>query len=155
MAGSWKNSTTADGSSFNWSVYFGRDNQKVCFNEVAKVKHRFGRTASSHLIVIMKVRPARVVNEAVLNERQSHMGLTLLCTLEPGSWDIDKRMIATRSLDTADKAASKADWAMVKQLRRAQTCADRHADDQEEAEGQVQERQVPHQCCGVGGGIRP
>ena len=44
-AGSWKNSTTADGGSFNWTVYFGQDNQRVCFNDAAKVKHRFGRTA--------------------------------------------------------------------------------------------------------------
>ena len=44
--------------------------------------------------------------------------------LEPGSWDIDERMIATRSLDTADKAASRADWAMVKQLRRVQVQTD-------------------------------
>ena len=120
MAGSWKNSTTADDTSFNWNVYFGRDNPRVCFNDAAKVKHRFGRTAQRHLIVIMKVRPARVVNEAVLNECMSHMGLPLLCTLDPGSWDIDERMIATRSLDTADKAANRADWAHVKQLRRVQ-----------------------------------
>ena len=84
MAGSWKKSTTADGSIFNWKVYYDKDVQKVCFNEAAKVKHRFGKTASvcfndtarvkhrfdktasGHLMVIMKVRPARVVNEAVL-----------------------------------------------------------------------------------------
>ena len=46
-------------------------------------------------MVIIKVRPARVANEAVLSEFLSHIGLTLLCTLEPGSWDIDERMIAT------------------------------------------------------------
>ena len=114
------NSTTADGSSFNWKVYYGKDVQKVCFNEAAKVKHRFGKTASGHLMVIMKVRPARVVNEAVLNECLSHMGLTLLCTLEPGIWNIDERMVATRTLDPADKAASRPDWAVMKQLRRAQ-----------------------------------
>ena len=73
------------------------------------MKHRFGRTANGHLIVIMKVRPAREVNEAVLNKRLSHMGLTLLCTLDPGNRDIDERMIATRSLGTADKAALRAD----------------------------------------------
>ena len=118
------NSTTADGSSFNWKVYYGKDVQKVCFNEAAKVKHRFGKTASGHLMVIMKVRPARVVNKAVLNECLSHMGLTLLCTLEPGSWDIDEGMIATRSLVTADKAASRPDWAVLKQLRRVQVQTD-------------------------------
>ena len=68
----------------------------------------------------MKVRPAREVNEAVLNERLSHMGLTLLCTIDPGNWEIDERMIATRSLDTADKAAQRGDWAQMKQLRRVQ-----------------------------------
>ena len=68
----------------------------------------------------MKVRPAREVNEAVLNKRLSHMGLTLLCTLDPGNWDINKQMIATRSLDTANKAAHRGDWAQVKQLRRIQ-----------------------------------
>ena len=68
----------------------------------------------------MKVRPAREVNEAVLNERLSHMGLTLLCTIDPGNWDIDERTIATRSLDIADKAAQREDWAQMKQLRRAQ-----------------------------------
>ena len=129
MAGSWKNSTMADGTSFHWNVYFGKDNQRVCFNDAAKVKHRFGRTASGHLIVIMKVRPARVVNEAVLNECLSHMGLTLLCTLDPGRWDIDERMIATRSLDTADKAANRADWAQVRQLRRVQVKNDMQTTD--------------------------
>ena len=123
-AGSWKNSTTADGSSFNGNVCFGKDNQRVCFNDAAKVKHRFGRTANGHLIVIMKVRPAREVNEAVHNERLSHMGLTLLCTLDPGNWDIDERLIATRSLDTADKTAHRGDWAQVKQLRRIQVRKD-------------------------------
>ena len=74
--------------------------------------------------MIRKVRPARVVNEAVLNERLSHMGLTLLCTLEPGSWDIDERIIATRTLDPADKAASRPDWAALKQLKRTQVAND-------------------------------
>ena len=121
-----ENSTTADGSSFNWSIYFGRDNRRVCFNDAAKVKHRFGKTASAsgHLMVIIKVRPARVVNEAVLNERLSHMGLALLCTLEPGRWDIGERMIATRPLDTADKAANRPDWAVLKQLMRVQVQTD-------------------------------
>ena len=119
-AGSWKNSTPADGSSFNWTVYFGKDNQRVCFNDAAKVKHRFGRTANGHLMVIMKIRPAREINEAVLNEQLKSMGLTLLCTLEPTRWDPDERMVATRSLDPGDKAAHRSDWAQLKQLRRAQ-----------------------------------
>ena len=78
-----KNSTTADGSSFNWTVYFGKDNQRVCFNDAAKVQHRFGRTANGHLMVIMimKVRPAREINEAVLNGQLKLMGLTLPCAL--------------------------------------------------------------------------
>ena len=81
-AGSWQNSTTADGSSFNWTVYFGRDNQRVCFNDAARVQHRFSRTVNSHLMVIMKVRLAREINKAVLNEQLKSMGLTLLYTLE-------------------------------------------------------------------------
>ena len=52
------------------------------------------------------------------------MGLTLLCTLEPGRWNIGERMIATRSLDTADKAANRPDWAVLKQLRRIQVQTD-------------------------------
>ena len=39
---------------------------------------------------------------------------------DPGNWDIDERMIATRSLDTAGKAAHRADWAQMKQLMRIQ-----------------------------------
>ena len=109
MAGSWKNSTTADGSSFNWNIYYGKDVEKVCFNDAARVKHRFDKTVSGHMMVIMKVRPARAINEAVINEWLSHMGLTLICTLEPGRWDIDERMIATRTLDPADKAAGRPD----------------------------------------------
>ena len=58
MAGSWKNSTTAGGSSFNWNIYYGRDVQKVRFNDAGRVKHRFEKTASGHMMVIMKVRPA-------------------------------------------------------------------------------------------------
>ena len=51
VAGSWKNSTTADGSSFNcqWKVYYGKDVQKVCFNKAEKVKRRFGKTTSASL----------------------------------------------------------------------------------------------------------
>ena len=109
-----------DGSSFNWTVYFGKDNQRVCFNDAAKVKHGFGRTANGHLMVIMKIRPAREINEAVLNEQPQSMGLTLLCTLEPTRWDPDERMVATRSLDKGDKAAHRSDWAQLKQLRRVQ-----------------------------------
>ena len=84
------------------------------------MKHRFDRTANGHLMVIMKIRPAREINEAVLNEQLKSMGLTLLCTLEPTRWDPDERMVATRSLDTGDKAAHRSDWAQLKQLRRAQ-----------------------------------
>ena len=53
-------------------------------------------------MVIMKVRPAREINGAVLNERLKHMGLPMLCTLEPTRWDPDERMIAAscRSLDS-------------------------------------------------------
>ena len=120
MAGSWKNSTTADGSSFHWNIYYGKDVQKVCFNDAARVKHRVNNTVRGHMMVIMKVRPVRAVNEAVLNECLSHMGLTLLCTLEPGRWDIIKRMIATRTLDPADKASSRPDWAGLEQLKKIQ-----------------------------------
>ena len=119
-AGSWKNSTTADGISFNWTVYFGKDIQRVCFNDAARVKHRFGRTANGHLMLIMKIRPAREINEAVLNEQLKSMGLTVLCTLEPTRWDPDERMVATRLLDTGDKAAHRSDWAQLKHLRRVQ-----------------------------------
>ena len=41
MAGSWKNSTTVGGSSFNWNIYYGRDVQKVRFNDAGRVNHRF------------------------------------------------------------------------------------------------------------------
>ena len=118
MAGSWKNSTTADGSSFNWNIYYGRDVQKVRFNDAARVKHRFDKTVSGHMMVIMKVRPAREINEAKLDECLKHLGLIFLSTLEPGRWDLDERMIATRTLDLADKAASRPDWAGMKQLKR-------------------------------------
>ena len=50
MAGSWKNSTSADGSIFNWNTYYGRDVQKVCFNNAARVKHRFDKTASERAV---------------------------------------------------------------------------------------------------------
>ena len=45
MTGSWKNSTTADGSSFNWDIYYGKDVdvQKVRFNDAERVKHRFDK----------------------------------------------------------------------------------------------------------------
>ena len=77
-------------------------------------------------MVIMKVRPAREINEleAKLDECLSHMGLTFLSTLEPGRWDLDERMIATRTLDLADKAASRPDWAGMKQLKRTQVAND-------------------------------
>ena len=110
----------ADGSSFNWRVYFGTDLQWVCFNDTKRVQHRFGRTANSHLMVIMKVRPAREINEATLNEYLKHMALTMLSTLDPTSWDLDERMIAARSLDTGDIAINRTDWAQVKQQRRVQ-----------------------------------
>ena len=50
---------------------------------LSKDEARFGRTANGHLMVIMKIRPAREINEAVLNEKLKSMGLTLLCTLQP------------------------------------------------------------------------
>ena len=66
-------------------------------------------------LVIMKVRPARELNECL-----QHIGLTFVATLEPGRWDLDERMIATRTLDPADKAAGRPDWLAMKQLRRIQ-----------------------------------
>ena len=74
--------------------------------------------------VIMKVRPARELNEARLDEWLQSMGLTFTATLEPGRWDIDERMIATTTLDPADKAASRTDWRDMRQLRRTQVSTD-------------------------------
>ena len=75
-------------------------------------------------MVIMKVRPAREINKAKLDECLQHMGLTFVATLEPGSWDRDERMIATRTLDQADKAADRPDWLAMKQLMRTQVAND-------------------------------
>ena len=41
LAGTRKNATTAGGSSFNWNIYYGRDVQKVRFNDAKRVQHRF------------------------------------------------------------------------------------------------------------------
>jgi hypothetical protein len=52
------------------------------------------------------------------------MGLTFVATLEPGSWGRDERMIVTRTLDLAGKAADRHDWLAMKQLRRTQVAND-------------------------------
>ena len=76
------------------------------------------------MMVIMKVRPARELNEAKLDECLQRIGLTFVATLEPGRWDLDERMIATRTLDPADKAAGRTDWQDMRQLRRIQVATD-------------------------------
>ena len=124
LAGTRQNATKAGSSSFNWNIYYGRDVQKVRFNDAKKVRHRFEKTSGGHMMVIMKVRPAREINEAKLDECLQHMGLTFVATLEPGSWDRDERMIATRTLDLADKAADRQDWLAMKQLMRTQVAND-------------------------------
>ena len=39
------------------------------------------------------------MDEGILNKCLMHMVMTLLYTLSPSKWDLDERMIATRSLD--------------------------------------------------------
>ena len=119
LAGTRQNATKAGSSSFNWNIYYGRDVQKVHFNDAKRVQHRFEKTLGGHMMVIMKVRLAREINECL-----QHMGLTFVATLEPGSWDRDERMIATRTLDLADKAADRQDWLAMKQLMRTQVAND-------------------------------
>ena len=75
-------------------------------------------------MVIMKVRPARELDTKAINECMSHMGLTTLCSLDPTVCDIDERLIATGSLDAADIAVARSDWAQMKQRRRVQVKAD-------------------------------
>ena len=94
LAGTRQNATKAGSSSFNWNIYYGRDVQKVRFNDAKKVRHRFKKTSGGYMMVIMKIRPARVINEAKLDECLQRMGLTFVATLEPGDWDRDERMIA-------------------------------------------------------------
>ena len=124
LAGTRQNATKAGSSSFNWNIYYGRDVQKVRFNDAKKVRHRFEKTSGGYMMVIMKVRPARVINEAKLDECLQRMGLTFVATLEPGDWDRDERMIATRTLDLADKAADRQDWLGMKRLMRTQVAND-------------------------------
>ena len=124
LAGTRQNATTTGNTSFNWNIYYGKDVQKVRFNDARKVRHRFEKTSGGQMRVIMKVRPARELNEAKLDEWLQSMGLTFTATLEPGRWDIDERMIATTTLDPADKAASRTDWRDMRQLRRTQVSTD-------------------------------
>ena len=124
LAGTRQNATKAGSSSFNWNIYYGRDVQKVRFNDAKKVQHRFEKTTGGYMMVIMKVRPARVINEAKLDECLQRMGLTFVATLEPGDWDRDERMIAARTLDLADKAADRQDWLGMKRLMRTQVAND-------------------------------
>ena len=124
LAGTRQNATTTGNTSFNWNIYYGKDVQKVRFNDARKVRHRFEKTSGGQMMVIMKVRPARELNEAKLDEWLQTMGLTFTATLEPGRWDIDERMIATTTLDPADKAAGRTDWRDMRQLRRTQVSTD-------------------------------
>ena len=67
LAGTRQNATTTGNTSFNWNIYYGKDVQKVRFNDARKVRHRFEKTSGGQMMVIMKVRPARELNEAKLD----------------------------------------------------------------------------------------
>jgi hypothetical protein len=117
------NATTVDGSDLDWRPYFGKV-QRTTLNDAHRAVHRFNKTESGHLKVVMKIRPAVEINIKQLEVHLTRLGLAYLATLPPTNKDPEERLIACRSLDVAEKAVARTDWQELKQVRRVQIRAD-------------------------------
>ena len=117
------NATTLDGSDLDWRPYFGKV-QRTTLNDAHRVVHRFYKTEGDHLKVVLKIRPAREINQKQLEVHLTRLGLAYLATLPPTNYDPEERLIACRSLDVAQKAVHRTDWQELKVARRIQIKAD-------------------------------
>ena len=117
------NTTTVDGSDLDWRPCFGKV-QRTTLNDAHKVVHRFYKTESGHLKMVMKIRPARMIDQKHLEVHLKRLELAYLATLPPTSYDPEERLIACRSLDVAQKAVDRTDWKELRAVRRVQIKAD-------------------------------
>ena len=68
------NAMTVDGSDLDWRPYFEKV-QRTTLNGAYKAVHRFYKTESGHLKVIMKIRPAAEINIKQLEVHLTRLGL--------------------------------------------------------------------------------
>ena len=87
------NATTVDGSDLDWRPYFGKV-QRMTLNDAHRAVHRFNKTESGHLKVVMKIRPAIEINIRQLEVHLKRLGLAYLATLPPTNKDLEERLIA-------------------------------------------------------------